>query len=290
MTYLEKGKRTYNPEEWPFPVAAEFSDLTERPDFAVEFRRKFPGIKFNSFVIADGNILIQDYTPNLTAETNRRATCLIKKELNTPESLITFQVVDGLTATQNLVATLPQKRWDNTLILFPGNGALSVRKYLRVIEPKLSEGLFVSTQRRMIGKGKFEVSVDLPNNLPKSFSDILVIDDVVASGQTAETVAASLAKKLGILPPINLASWVVLNNRDSYYPAGLPYFKSLSASFIVKGNGVSKPPINSLSCLLGGAERYDRIKREYVVRYLKNEKALNKIKEAVRVASEGGLT
>lgn len=115
----------------------------------------------------------------------------------------------------------------------------------------------------------------------KSFSDILVIDDVVASGQTAEAVACALAKKLGPLPPLELACWLMLDNRDSYYPAGLPYFRRAYSSLIVKGNNVAKPPVNSLSCLLDDSGRYDGIKRSYVQRYLQNEEKLAKLKSII---------
>lgn len=272
MTYLEKGKQVYTSEEWLFPVPASFSDLAERPDLAVEFRQKFPKISFDKFVLADGNILIQDSTSSLGPKENKKVNDLIRKELNTDKSLVTFQIVDGLTATQNLATIFPQKEWDNTLILFPGNGALSVREYLRIVKPELSRGLFIPVQRKMVGKGKFTISVNLPDQLPQGFSDILLIDDVVASGQTAETVAGSLARKLGILPPINLASWVTLENRNSSYPVGLPYFRSVFTSFIVKGNGVLRPPINSLSCLIGGAKRYDKI----------DENMLDRIKRIIK--------
>ncbi|MBM3209695.1 hypothetical protein FJZ40_05425 [Candidatus Shapirobacteria bacterium] len=280
MSYQEKGIKVFEPEKWPFPVSPVFSDLTERPDLAVEFTKKFPKISFAKFAIADGNILIQDCTPGLNREESDKVNASIKSKLNTEGSVVTFQVVDGLTATGDMVKALPPKRQDGTLILFPGNGALAVKEYLQVVKPELAEGLVVPVQRTAMGKGKFKITVEIPKELPEKVSNILVIDDVVASGQTAGAVTCALVKEFGVLPPIRLACWLMLAaGRDPYYPTGLPYFNSVSTAYIIKGNGVSRPPTNSLSCLLDQTGRYDRTKQEYINRYLPGaSQVLDKIK------------
>lgn len=247
----------------------------------MEFKQKFPEINFGGFYLADGNIIIQDCTPETDILENERTNFLIKTWLNSEESLVTFQVVDAFKATERLLKLLARKRKKNSLVLFPGNGALSVKKYLSALGSEFANGVYVPVSRTMVDKGKFKVYVDLPD-LPRDFSEILLIDDVVASGQTSTTVASALARKIGILPPIDLACWLTLDNRDPYYSAGLPYFRSVFTSSVIKGNNVSKPSINSLSCLLDQTGRYDRVKQEYTRRYLPNgEKILDNIKNLV---------
>lgn len=278
MTYQEKGKTIYNSEEWSFPIPAQMSGLAERLDFAVAFKELYPEIKFGRFYLSDGNILIQDCSPNVPASDNDRLNQEINQTLNT-ESKVTFQIVDGLEATQELLRLLKPDKLKNTLVVYPGNGALAVKKYLTSLAPDIFEGVYVPTYREMINKGKFNISVDLPDELPHNFSRILVVDDVVASGQTARAIACALARKLGNLPPVNLACWLMLDKQDQYYPAGLPYYQSVYSAYILKGNGVSRPPINSLSCLLSDEGKYETVKKAYLDRYLGSGQTLEKIKD-----------
>lgn len=242
----------------------------------MEFKKSFPKINFGGFYVADGNIIIQDCTPETDISENERIDYLIKTWLNSEESLVTFQLVDALKATEKLLKLLARKRKENTLVLFPGNGALSVKKYLSTLGSEFANGVYIPVSRTMIDKGKFKVLVDLPD-LPKNFSKILLIDDVVASGQTAATVVSTLSRRIGILPPIDLACWLILDSRDPYYPAGLPYFRSVFTSLVIRGNNVSKPPINSLSCLIDQTGRYDIVKRKYVEKYFKDTQVSNKL-------------
>lgn len=252
----------------------------------MEFRRRFPKIKFGKFYVADGNVLIQDCSPGVNIQDNERINSLINEQLNSEGSLATFQIVDANEASKKLLQLLSRKRNKNSLVLFPGNGALSVKKYLSALDSEYANGVYIPVSRTMIDKGKFEVYVKIPD-LPKGFSEILLIDDVVASGQTSTAIVKELAKKTGTLPPIDLACWLTLDNRDPYYSAGLPYFRSVFASLVVKGNNVSKPAINSLSCLLDQTGRYDRVKQEYTRRYLPNgEKIIEDIRNLV---NKGGV-
>lgn len=257
------------------------SDLTERPDLGKIFKKDFPGISFGKFVVADGNIIIQDCTPRLAPKDNLEATKSIRETLNQEDSMVTFQIVDGLSATQQLVGIIPKSTYENALIIFPGNGALSVREYLKITKPELTEGITVPARRTMIDKGKFEVWVDLPDNLPEGFSKILIIDDVVASGKTVNTLLLALARRIGILPPVNLACWLILAARDQDYRTGFSSIENVYASLVVKGNGVPNPPINSSSCLLDETGRYDTVKENYIKRYFQGDDILKRLRKIV---------
>jgi len=231
----------------------------------------------------DGNIIIQDTTTNLNPDANETVNNEIRKLMNS-DSFATFQVVDGLKETQDLVRALSRKKLNKTLILYPGNGALSVRNYIAQVKPDFPEGIPIPVQRVKLGKGDFKVNVDLPKNLPDDydFSDILIIDDVIATGQTVMAVIYALARRIGIMPKVYLASWLVLDNRDPYYPNRLSYFQSVYASIAVRGSIFPNPPINSLSCLLDETGRYDRAKQEYTTKYIPNPEILPKLKKLVK--------
>lgn len=278
-----KGRKIYNPTEWDFPVGPEFTDLAERPDLTPILKSRFPNLYPRRVAIVDGNIIIQDCTPNLDVQETNKINDAIRKLLNS-DSLATFQVVDGRKATQDLVKALSRRKLDKTLILYPGNGALSVRNYIAQVKPDFPEGVPIPVQRVKIGKGDFKVNVDLPKNLPYDydFSDILIVDDVVATGQTAMAIVYALARRIGIMPKLYLASWLVLDNRDPYYPNRLSNFQSVYASLAVRGSIFPNPPINSLSCLLDETGRYDWVKQDYAAKYIKNPEILKTLKKIVK--------
>lgn len=281
MTYLEKMRKIYGAEEWTFPVPPELSGLTNRPDLGVEYRKEYPEVKFSESALCDGNILIQDCTPRFPEKLNVSANEKISLLLNCPESRVTFQIIDALAATKTLAELVGQVNTSQTLVLYPGNGALSVLNYLINFEEAFSEGIKVPVTRCFLGKGKYKILVDLPQNLPRNFEEILVIDDVVASGQTVRELACALSRRYGMLPKMRLACWLILSTAEFR-----PYYDEVFTSWIIKGNYTSRPPINSLSCLLESQEKYDQVKVNYVSKYLKDPDILKQLQRIINISKE----
>jgi len=257
MTYQEKFRKIFDAEEWSFSVPPQLSGLTPRPDLGVEYKKEFPMVTFEKFVVADGNILIQDITPNLGKSGSEQITKALQERLNNPNSPVTFQVADAFLATEELVRLIGPIDARRTLIIYPGNGAKTVKDYLQKSGVDTFQGLVVPTQRISLGKGRFEISIGLPLSLPEKPEEILVIDDVVASGQTCRELACVLARRYGYLPKMKLACWLMLSSAELSY-----YYDNVFSYTVVKPNYVQRPPINSLSCLLSPDSKYDRIKQQ----------------------------
>jgi len=277
MTYQEKLRKIFDAEEWAFSVPPQLSGLTPRPDLGVEYKAKFPMVTFGKFVLADGNILIQDSTPNFDRPESEQIAKTLQERLNNQSSPVTFQVVNAYSATEELARLIGPIDIDRTLIIYPGNGAKTVKDYMQELGLDIAKGITVPARRVSLGKGKFEISIDFPLSLPEKPKEVLVIDDVVASGQTCRELACALMRRYGTLPKMKLASWVMLSSAEFS-----SYYDNVFSSIVVKPNYVQRPPINSLSCLLSPESKYDRIKQQYSARYLRNSVSLDELEKLVK--------
>jgi hypoxanthine phosphoribosyltransferase len=164
-----------------------------------------------------------------------------------------------------------------TLVVFPGNGAKIVKDYTVNLNLDIARGIEIPTKRVETRNGQFKIAFELPDSLSPRPEEILVVDDVVASGQTCRELACALARKYGILPKMKIACWLMLSNSQF-----LPYYEQVYSSMIVKPSSiVSRPPINSLSCLLSSEDKYNEAKRQYFSKYFKNSISFEQLKQLV---------
>jgi|WetSurMetagenome_2_1015567.scaffolds.fasta_scaffold00385_22 hypothetical protein len=267
---INRGKdNIFDSRDVPFiRVAPELSDLGENTYVANEFREKWPAISFNKASLVDGAVLIQDVSAD------KNLTESIKK-LN-EFSNITLQIVDGLSLTRDLITLIKKDNiLDlNPLIIYPGNGARSVKSFAASIDARFDNGIYLPTGRTMVRKGEFKLSVDY-SSLPQRINtkNILIIDDVVASGQTARTIAYGIKNRFQNAKCM-IAAWLFLTPIDSQNidsQSGLENINKTFTSLALKGNAVSRPPINSLSCFIKNGGKYDLIKNGFIQNYINNK-------------------
>lgn len=292
---LSNKEVVFDATETPFTVKPELSGLADSNTVAEAFQSKYPGIVFSRACLADGNILIQDIDapPSGKSELGRIDEVTNKAIQLNETSSVTLQVVDGREMTEDLLQLLSRNAvFDkNPLIVLPGNGSQAVRKYLeRVTNSNLNNAVSVPTTRTMLPSKKFAISVDF-SVLPKknNFDRAIIFDDVVASGQTARRIGSQLKS---VYPDIEciLASWITLfpseyANMD--ISSGVYGIDQTYTSIALMGNGLPRPPINSLSCFIDTEnneayqQRKEAYKRKYILNPVKFEQQLALIRSSL---------
>ena len=273
---INRGKKIiFDSSEVPFlRPSPELSDLGDNVSVAEKFKTNWPAIKFSRACLVDGSILIQDIAPDSTLT---QAT----KKLNETSS-ITMQVVDGISLTKDMVTLIEKSGVLNTnpLIIYPGNGSQSVKNFIASIDKRfIINTVDLPTQRTMIRNGEFDLSVNY-SPLPQSINTgtVVIIDDVVASGQTAQTIASEIKMRFTDARCI-LATWLFTiptkpENKKS--PSGVMGIDQTLASMVLKGNLTSRPPINSLSCFMRNENKYEEMKTNFLDRYILDQQVFKK--------------
>ena len=278
---INRGKKiVFNSDEVPFlKPTPELSGLGDSISVAEKFKTNWPAITFSKACLVDGAVLIQDITPDATLTQ-------AAKRLNETSS-ITMQIVDGMSLTKGVVTLIERSGVLNTypLIIYPGNGAQSVKDFIASIDKRFINAVDLPTQRTMIRNGKFDLYIDY-SSLPESINakTVLIIDDVVATGQTAQSIAAELKKRFPSIQCI-LATWLFvmptkLENKNSI--SGIEGIDQTLASIVLKGNLTSRPPINSLSCFIRSENKYEEMKANFLEKYIEDKNKFQRILEEMR--------
>lgn len=272
---LNRGKRIiFDAEDMPFfRVRPDLSDLGTSRVVEEELKTRYPNLRFFLGCVVDGAVLIQDLLP--TPFTDKAAETLfnLARELNRTAE-ITLQIADGGSLNYYLLRMISKIIIEkNPLIIFPGEGAKIVSGYLKkqASDFSLENTVFLPCERRPLGKGKFAIETDL-SPLPDNIGDrpILIIDDVIATGATMQTIAKGLRIRYGNVQII-AASWLFLapsvkENKNA--SSGIEDVNITVAAFALKGNYVARPPINSLSCFLRNGVKYDQVKNSFMQKYI----------------------
>lgn len=200
-------------------------------------------------------------------------------------SKITLQVVDGAVLSRTLIDLCmkdEELKSAKPLLVFPGEGAKTIGRYLKEMDPKFTtnEEVFLPTLRTLIKPGVFNLSVDY-SNLPNTLDTdtVLIIDDVVATGQTAEEVALTLKMRFPGIRCI-LASWLFVwpsKKENKQSPSGVNNIDETIASIILKGNYTARPPINSISCFIRTGGKYDCIKNDFMQKHINDKNTFQAI-------------
>lgn len=277
----------FEAKETPFfSVKPELSSLAQNEFVKNQFESTFPLLSFEKACLADGAILIQDTTPSI----NRSDFIALVEDLNNASN-ITMQVVDAEALSSDLSNQLVTQNllFPDQVILVPGNGAKGVFEQLQRTNSDVPGNIYtLPTQRTLIKPGKFDIDINF-SSLPKvsELSSVLIIDDVVASGQTANTIAEELLYRNPELE-INIGTWIYLWPNDianKKTPSGIKNVTATSASIALKGNYYGRPPINSLSCLLQDDPLSQQKTDTYISKYANDpllfRQILTKLKEAL---------
>lgn len=286
---LNRSKKiVFDTQELPFfRVASEFSDLESSPKVESELEQLYPNLLFYSGCVVDGAVLIQDLLPTPFTGKTAISICDLARELNRTAG-ITLHVADGGILNYYLLNMISRTIIEkDPLIIFPGEGARTVSGYLKkqATDFPLEKAVFLPCNRKPTGKGKFAIEIDfspLPNNLGDR--PILIIDDVVSTGATMQTIAKGLRAKYGNSQIIS-ATWLFLaptvkENKNSL--SGIDNINITLAAFALKGNYVSRPPINSLSCFVRNGEKYDQVKNNFIERYILEKEAFLKTMKQIK--------
>lgn len=273
-----------------FRVLPEDSSLGVSEKVKRELTEKYLYLTCFLGCVVDGAIIIQDLLPYAnrfdlqTAEKFFETTRNLNKASN-----ITLQVVDAGTLTYFLFKMIgkPIIKSLNPLCVFPGEGAKTMNQYIKGFDPsyKLPSEVSLPCQRIYRDKGKFDINVDF-SPLPKSLDTgtVIIFDDVVASGQTVQTVARGIKEKYGNVRVV-AATWLFLNPTTPESKAsrsGIQDVDFTIASFALKGNYTSRPPINSLSCFIKSSGKYDEVKRGFMQKYIIDQGQFMNNIEAIR--------
>lgn len=274
---VNRGKNiVFDSTEVPFlrPLP-ELSDLGENTSIAKKFNKSWPAITFNKTCLVDGAVLIQDIAPD--AELTQSV-----KKLN-EISNITLQVVDGFNLTKDLAILIKKNNYldENPIIIYPGNGSQSVKDFITSFDDRFSKNAIdLPTERTMIKNGEFKLVIDY-SSLPQSIDTkmALIIDDVVASGQTAQSIALEIKAKFPEIACV-LATWLLLiptklENMNS--ASGIDGVDQTVASIVLKGNINARPPINSLSCFRRNENKYEEMKNNFIKKYISDFNEFKKI-------------
>lgn len=289
ISRLKGIKVVFEATETPFfRVDENLCDLGENEGVAKDFDTRYPMIKYSKACLADGAIIIQDIDllPNLENIPSEDINQTLRS-LN-EFSNITLQVVDGFSLTKSLIETMKRTGVfeESPIFIFPGEGARSVNEYIRRLYPELNyQGIFLPTKRTKTDSGKFKLEVDY-SPLPQELKSgrIFIVDDVVASGQTASKVSRDIKS---IFPDINcrLATWLLIKPSESSNKRSMSGVEGIDETYVtiaLKGNYMGRPPINSVSCFLRSGEKYDQVKTAFIEKYIADstgfEKAIRQLK------------
>ncbi|KKR94332.1 MAG: hypothetical protein UU81_C0026G0014 [Microgenomates group bacterium GW2011_GWC1_41_8] len=286
----------YDASEYPFPVLPEVSDLGDCPSLAEKLIVNFPQLTFSRAVLADGNILIQDLSP-LLPETPNADLLALAKSLNM-FSTRTLHVVDGQEATSRMLNVLNARANDlkDSLVLYPLGAGRIVKNYIEkaldanvtnCVLDFLRDGIELPVTRISTGTGKFSVAIGNSANLPeKPPKKAFIVDDVIASGQTAYAIAAEIKKRYGPIP-CNIAAWILVDPPDYSGSSGVLLNDCSFAGYVVKGNLMQRPPINSLSCFVREEPRDIAVKQKYVQNYMYRPEEFKTVIQQLRKGSNG---
>lgn len=268
-------KIIFDADEVPFlKPKAEYSDLGENISVSEKFKTRWPAITFDKTCLVDGAVLIQDITSDNTFTQSA-------KRLN-ETSRITLQVVDGLSLTKDMATLIERSKIlnDNPFIVYPGNGAQSVKNFITSFDKRFNNNAVdLPTNRTMIRKGAFKLDVDYSSCPPNiDAKTVLIIDDVVATGQTAQSIAAEIKKRFPSIRCI-LATWLFamptrIENKNS--TSGIEGVDQTFASIVLKGNLTSRVPINSLSCFMLSENKYEEMKTSFLKKYITDQEVFKK--------------
>lgn len=257
-----------------FPVPPELSGLTYRSDLTKLFNvrkslEKGAAFTTGGVYLADGNVLIQDCLPGRSEGDNNRLAQTICKLLNRSDSATTFQLLSASDLNYELIyylASLILGRQTANVLVFPGTGAKSVYNYLGGVRfGQCYNCIFLENPRNVKPE-------ELPDIDPQK--RVVIIDDVVASGDTVNQVARALLRKYGIIRDLRVATWLLEDKAKI-----MNGINQVFASIVVKGNYCSRPPVNSLSCLLSAEGSYETVKTGYTRKYFNGTSPLDSLKQ-----------
>lgn len=216
-------------------------------------------------LLNDINALLK---PGINPEVVDQAVKILIGTTFKPESALYIVARSLKTETQQLASgMLASARAGRTALIYPGEGAKSVvRETLEeLVEPDNIDTFFVPT-KRVFENGKVQkIEVTIPTELAygidsQKYRDIVVIDDVIASGSTLNMLFIKLWSWRGMR--FRAISWFCRRPTDvqSYESVQSVYRYWTSEGW---------PALNSLSTLLQTDKKGEAVRAGYIKKYIR---------------------
>lgn len=236
---------------------------------SLDWQARFPGFRFGRHITTSANIIIADIPVD---DAVREALCTIELV-----SGINPVVLDSIELTTGLLQLLePVDIALRTLYVFPGDGASHVQSLLR--PPFLPAAPVTAKRWWSPGDDPFVYAAEImPQRfLAPEFRRLVVIDDVISSGQTMERLWERSAWKFPRACWVG-ACWVAQVPRTRCL-SGVRGYESIRAAVVVEGPSGKRVPINSLSTLVEDVD----IAESYMSRHCRRPEQLATILKQLR--------
>jgi len=250
-TYKElKRQRIISAEDYPFPVSVDATELGQNYTLARKVANEYPRIHFGQAVLIDGNVIINDIQ-----------TSLVDPRLLNQCSSRTIHIIEASTANARLNNLISNT--DVTRLYVQGTG----EDLMRLNKDQNTNNL-IQIKKAITSNAPVIQEVILPiiDDLSK---EVIVFDDVVASGWTATKIATEIRMRYPNIK-LSFATWIMLVRSDIDSQSGLRGYDSAYATYVAQGNLMLRPPINSLSCLIGDDTKSTTVQSDYARKYITN--------------------
>lgn len=188
--------------------------------------------------------------------------------------LAMIDVLNCYSLSQAISPYIRENLSSNTAVLLPGNGSQSMLAFFDAPTKsslKSAPAISFPCQRDFNGSAFTGISMDLPNQLvgniqEGAYSQVLVIDDVCARGNTIQAIKKGILSELE--PPLPPLVWKAI--------FWLNYYKSNTQGFACQaaidyksepGSNRGLVPVNSLSTLLEDSGKGSNVRASYANKY-----------------------
>lgn len=271
--------------------------LVLRADYENRLNRDFPALYRDEFCLVDNRsmrIVIDDISYQTDVSLEESLEFLFIACSGDIQSFDARRQAQMLAQKMERLKTVLDPR--KTMVLFPGNGAQTVKDLLPEDFFADMEVICVPTTRTVDPKTKAVqgVAISEVTQMRKMVSDkritnFVVVDDVIMSGTTLTALREALpgrnatwyAGGLFMLSPIQ-------NKGRAKTPSGVDGYMSIVAPTVYQGtNGI--PAMNSLSTLVGESEKSNMVRERYMTDFVSDPEIfiemVKQIQESVKLQS-----
>lgn len=248
------------------------SQRTEDKKYQIDLSREFPSLYFDKVMIVD-SIMIDDVS--------YRAKTSIQDDIET--LALSCKGYVEIFDAQILALSLYEKmsrlfrllNINKTLVIFPGNGAKTVKDLLPVAFVQQLAIAEIPAQRIVNEWGSVEkIELGGKNIVRERIREIkaetvVALDDVIVTDSTLTAIRDAFPTRNIEWFALSLIMLSPLQNRNKLgkSSSGVAGYTSIISPIVYQGaNGI--PPLNSLSTLIGNSEKSSVVRRKYMDKYV----------------------
>jgi len=238
--------------------------------------RYYTGVGYERFVVVDQErqrVIVNDIEIDINSE------AVIGLQNSLRGDTLLFSDIDLL---QPLLPAIESTYIEQTTFIFPGRAGKRVSELIEEDVIPTDKRIFVTTSRTIAGSGRVSGVQIFDAPTISSDQDIMVIDDVVMSGATLDTIR----RQYGNDRNYSALALLMLSPIQNQYPsasfgAGVKGFDEITVNTVYQGIS-GTPSVISLSSLTGDTESSLSIQTSYKRKYADKpelfDKALLQIK------------